>query len=188
MRIAAIEDLHADAGWRTFSFLKLTTDAGLVGWAEYNEAQWSQGLTAVIRKLVPIAIGQDPRAVGRISATLAAMTRMAPGGMNQQAIAAIENACLDVKAKALGVPVCALFGGPYRERLQLYWSHCGTFRVRNHEFFERVIGTPHRASLGPPRGTCAVPRGVRQSIDARASVSKKYPSLGYPLPSSDRDG
>jgi galactonate dehydratase len=163
MRIAAIEDLHADAGWRTFSFLKLTTDAGLVGWAEYNEAQWSQGLTAVIRKLVPIAIGQDPRAVGRISATLAAMTRMAPGGMNQQAIAAIENACLDVKAKALGVPVCALFGGPYRERLQVYWSHCGTFRVRNHELFERVIGTPPLRTLDDIKalGADAVRRGYK---------------------------
>ena len=163
MRIAAIEDLHADAGWRTFGFLKLTTDEGLVGWAEYNEAQWSQGLTAVIRKLVPTVIGQDPRAVGRLSATLAAMTRMAPGGVNQQAIAAIENACLDVKAKALGVPVCALFGGPYRERLQLYWSHCGTFRVRNHEFFERVIGTPPLRTLDDFKalGADAVRRGYK---------------------------
>mgnify|MGYP003341703102 CR=1 FL=1 len=34
------------------------------------------------------------------------------------------------KAKALGVPVCALFGGPFRERVPLYWSHCGSRRVR----------------------------------------------------------
>jgi L-alanine-DL-glutamate epimerase-like enolase superfamily enzyme len=49
--------------------------------------------------------------------------------MNAQAIAAIENALLDVKAKALGIPVCALFGGPVRDRLQLYWSHCGSYRL-----------------------------------------------------------
>ena len=41
-----------------------------------------------------------------------------------------------MKAKALGVPVYALFGGPMRERLRLYWSHCGSFRVRLAEFFE----------------------------------------------------
>lgn len=163
MRIARIDDLHADAGWRTFSFLKLTTDAGLVGWSEFNEAQWNPGLTSVIRKLAQSAIGQDPRAVGRLSATLTAMTRMAPGGMVQQAIAAIENACLDVKAKALGVPVYALFGGPYRERLQLYWSHCGTFRARNHEFFEKVIGTPPLRTLDDVKalGADAVRRGYR---------------------------
>ena len=39
MKIARIEDLHADAGWRTFSFLKITTDDGLVGWSEYTEAE-----------------------------------------------------------------------------------------------------------------------------------------------------
>jgi galactonate dehydratase len=34
MKIAKIEDLHADGGWRVFSFLKITTDDGLVGWSE----------------------------------------------------------------------------------------------------------------------------------------------------------
>lgn len=163
MKIAKFEDLHADAGWRTFSFLKITTDEGLVGWSEFNEAQWNPGLTAVIRRLSEHALGKDPRAVGRLGATLTAMTRMAPGGMIQQAIAAIENACLDVKAKALGVPVYALFGGPYRDRLQLYWSHCGTFRVRNHEFFEKVIGTPPLRTLDDLRelGREAVRRGYK---------------------------
>ncbi len=45
MKLAKIEDLHCDAGWRTFSFLKLTTDDGLVGWSEHTEADGSRGLT-----------------------------------------------------------------------------------------------------------------------------------------------
>lgn len=163
MKIVKIEDLHADGGWRTFSFLKITTDEGLVGWSEFNEAIWNPGLTTVIRRLSEHAIGQDPRAVGKLGATLAAITRMAPGGTNQQAIAAIENACLDVKAKALGIPVYALFGGPYRERIPLYWSHCGTFRVRNHEFFEKIIGTPPLRCLDDIRelGREALRRGYK---------------------------
>ena len=36
MKISRIVDLHADAGWRVFSFLKIETDAGLVGWSEYR--------------------------------------------------------------------------------------------------------------------------------------------------------
>jgi L-alanine-DL-glutamate epimerase-like enolase superfamily enzyme len=142
MRIAKIEDIHADGGWRIFSFLKITTDEGLVGWSEYNETHWNPGLTMIIRKLAEHLIGQDPRAVGRISATLYALTRMTAGGLNAQAIGALENACLDLKAKALGVPVYSLFGGPLRDRLLLYWSHCGSFRARSPEFFEKVIGTP----------------------------------------------
>src|SRR3954469_6643453 len=129
MKIVSIEDLHCAAGWRDFSFLKITTDDGIVGWSEYNESYGSAGLTAVIRRLAQSLIGADPRPIERITSTFYAVTRQAPGGVNQQAIAAIENALLDLKAKALGVPVYALFGGPVRDRLRLYWSHCGSFRV-----------------------------------------------------------
>ena len=31
------------------------------------------------------------------------------------------------------MPVYELFGGPVRERIPVYWSHCGSYRVRNHE-------------------------------------------------------
>jgi L-alanine-DL-glutamate epimerase-like enolase superfamily enzyme len=131
MKIAKIEDLHCDAGWRDFSFLKITTDDGLVGWSEYNEGYGSAGITAVIRRMAAGLIGENPRSIERIMSMQYAITRQAPGGINQQAMAAIENALLDVKAKSLGVPVYELFGGKVRERLPLYWSHCGSYRFRN---------------------------------------------------------
>ena len=133
MKITRIVDLHADAGWRVFSFLKIETDAGVVGWSEYNESYGSEGLTGVILKLAETLIGQDPRPVERITANLYAKTRQAPGGLIQQAIAAIENALVDVKAKALGVPVCEMLGGPVHDQLRLYWSHCGTYRLHHAE-------------------------------------------------------
>ena len=138
MKITRIVDLHADAGWRAFSFLKIETDAGLVGWSEYNESYGSKGLTSVILKLAETLIGHDPRPVEAITANLYARTRQAPGGLISQAIAAIENALVDVKAKALGVPVCEMLGGPIRDRLRLYWSHCGTYRLHH----AGTIGVP----------------------------------------------
>ena len=138
MKLAKIEDLHCDAGWRTFSFLKLTTDDGLVGWSEYTEADGSRGLTGVIRGLAEPLIGLDPRPVQQIASMLWVRQVQAPGGVNSRAIAAIENALLDIKGKALGVPVYELFGGPVRERIPVYWSHCGSYRVRNHE----LVGAP----------------------------------------------
>ena len=51
MKITAIESLHCNAGWRNFSFLKISTDEGLVGWSEYNESYGSPGLSTVIDKL-----------------------------------------------------------------------------------------------------------------------------------------
>ena len=136
MRITTVEDIHASAGWRTLSFLRVTTDTGLVGWSEFGEGRSVPGLTGVIRKLSEQVIGQDPRQIGKISAKLYAHTRTAAGGMNSQAIAAIENACLDLKAKSLGVPVYELFGGKFRDRLPVYWSHCGTLRVRHPDLFD----------------------------------------------------
>src|SRR3970282_1114589 len=57
-------------------------------------------------------------------------TRQSPGSVIAKALAGIENALLDLKAKALGVPVFELFGGPTRESIPMYWSHCGTTRAR----------------------------------------------------------
>ena len=58
-------------------------------------------------------------------AQLKANTRHIVGGIANQGIAAIENALLDDVGKAYGVPVCALFGGPFRSEMEVYWSHCG---------------------------------------------------------------
>jgi galactonate dehydratase len=129
MKVARIDTLHADAGKGNFDFLKITAENGLVGWSEYNETFGGIGVTAAIEGMAPMVTGKDPHAYESIVATLYAARRQAPGGIVQQAIAAIENALIDLKAKALGVPVYELFGGPQRDRLRLYWSHCGSFRI-----------------------------------------------------------
>src|SRR3954465_7746027 len=133
MKVTRIETLRCDAGWRMFSFLKVMTDEGLVGWSEYNESFGSPGLSGVIEALSPVVIGKDPRDIELINSHLRTNTVQSRGGINRQAVAAIENALLDIKGKALGVPVYDLFGGAVRKRIPVYWSHCGTYRVRNHE-------------------------------------------------------
>jgi galactonate dehydratase len=161
VRISKLDTFQADGGWRPFSFLKITTDESLVGWAEFTESPRNQGLSVVIRNLGNRLLGEDPRAFGRLSATLQAATSTSSGGLNQQAIAAIENACLDIAARAADVPVYGLFGGPMRARVPLYWSHCGNFRVRHADFFTRVLKTPPLASLDDIKrlGKEAVARG-----------------------------
>jgi L-alanine-DL-glutamate epimerase-like enolase superfamily enzyme len=111
------------------------------------EGYGSGGLTGVIHQLGALLIGEDPRPVERHSARLYAVTRQAPGGVNQQAIAAIENALVDLKAKALGVPVYEMLGGPVRQRIPLYWSHCGTYRVGNGDRFQAMTGCAPIRSL-----------------------------------------
>ncbi len=130
MKIERIEALRADGIWRAFDFLKITTDNGIVGWSEFNQSFGGHGVAAIIHQVTPQLIGQDAGRYEAITAWLYARMRTAQGGMAQQAIAAIENALIDIKAKSLGVPVYELFGGPVRDAIRLYWSHCGTYRVR----------------------------------------------------------
>src|SRR5438552_9826788 len=129
MKIAQISSLHADAGGRAFDFLKITADDGQVGWSEFNESFGGPGVSATIDQLAPVLIGKDPRAFEAHVGLMQALRRPAAGGMAQQAIGAIENGLLDLKAKALGVPVYELFGGPLRDRQRVYWSHCASYRV-----------------------------------------------------------
>src|SRR5947199_1900667 len=130
MKIVRFEDFHADGGWDTWSFLKIMTDEGLTGWSEFKESGRS-GVAGIIHGLGETLIGEDPRAIGRIDAALYSRTRTVTGGMNANAVGAILNACLDIKAKALGVPVYELLGGAVRERIPVYWSRCGVVRARS---------------------------------------------------------
>lgn len=143
MKILSLETLACDAGWRTFSYVKVTTDAGVVGWSEFNDSYGSPRLAGVIEALGGLLVGEDPRWVERHSAYLRAVTSQSAGGMVQQAIAAVENALLDVKAKDLGVPVYEMLGGPVRTELPLYWSHCGSYRMSHPE----LLGVRRPASL-----------------------------------------
>ena len=143
MKVARLETLYCDAGWRPWIFLKATTADGGVGWAEITDSHGSpRGLAGIVEDLAPIVVGRDPRAVEGIVWDLFRATRQSPGSVIQKAIGGIENALLDLKAKALGVPVYELFGGPTRETVDVYWSHCGTTRARAWE----VTNTPKLAS------------------------------------------
>jgi L-alanine-DL-glutamate epimerase-like enolase superfamily enzyme len=96
MKIANVESLHCDAGWRTFSFLKVTTDEGITGWSENTEADGSRGLSAVIQGMAEGLIGLDPRPGQANRSLLCVRQVQAPNGVNQRAMAAIENALLDI--------------------------------------------------------------------------------------------
>ena len=123
IKVKSIETLACDAGWRDYHFVKLTTDTNIVGWSEFDEGFGAPGVGTVIERLSGRVVGQSVSAHERIYAELYCATRPAAGGIVALAMAAIENALLDIKGKALGVPVYELFGGPVRERIPVYWSH-----------------------------------------------------------------
>ncbi len=131
MKVTSIETLHCDAGWRAWTFIKITTDEGLVGWSECTDSHGSpRAIEGAVKDIQHLVVGKDPYQVEKIYWDLYSGTRQSTGGVIQKAIAGIENALLDIKGKALNVPVYELLGGRIRDSIRVYWSHCGTSRVR----------------------------------------------------------
>ena len=178
LRITKVETLRCGAGFRDFVFVKMSTSGTMpdtaaslasgaeadgppktkpiVGWAEYIEER-NTGVTEVIEWMGTLVVGLDPLPWAKIVAQLRANTRHIVGGIAAQAIAAIENALLDVVGKAYNVPVAALFGGPIRTQLPVYWSHCGSFRVN----FHRHLHNPVTRSQVPPLRSLDDARSLR---------------------------
>src|SRR4026209_2921707 len=102
MKVAKIETLACDAGWRNYHFVKLSTDEGVVGWSEFDEGFGSPGVGAIIERLSPRVVGKRVDEHELIYTDLYAATRPGSGGVVSRAMGAIENALLDAKAKLLG--------------------------------------------------------------------------------------
>ena len=138
MRISNIETFTVDAGWRPWIFVKVETDDGVTGYGECSDGRSPHGVVGTIQDLKPALIGQDPRAFEMRFWDMLRRTRQSPGGIAAKAIAGVELALIDIKAKALGISVVELFGGPTRDSVRVYWSHCGSSRAR----YPDILGTP----------------------------------------------
>ena len=138
MRIVNIQVFHANGGWRPWTFIKISTSEGITGWSECTDSHGSpKGVEGVINDLSNLLIDKDPREINKILFLLHSRTRQSPGSIIHKAIAGLENALWDILAKTLNCPVNSLFGGKSRNSIDLYWSHCGTSRVRAHHLVSK---------------------------------------------------
>ena len=143
MKITNIETFIVDAGWRPWTFVKVETDEGVTGYGECSDGRNPNGVVGTIKDFTSLLIGRDPRAYEMRFWDMIRGSRQSPGGIAAKAIAGIECALIDIKAKALGISVVELFGGPTRDDVRVYWSHCGSSRARHFE----LIGVPPLRSM-----------------------------------------
>ncbi len=141
LRITSIQPLHADAAWAAYTFVRIETDGGLTGCAEITDWRMPQAVAGGVRDLATVLVGQDALAIEARLQDMYRLTVQGPGGVIQRAISGIECALLDIKGKALGVPVYELLGGKLRDRIRVYWSHCGTYRARYPELYGTALRT-----------------------------------------------
>jgi L-alanine-DL-glutamate epimerase-like enolase superfamily enzyme len=113
------------SGGSIWTFVRVYTDAGIVGTGECNSAgPFTSGFATkeTVLKLKDLLVGQDPLRIGPLYETMRRRTRYA-GGIAPPtilAITGIENALYDIAGKAMGVPVYQLLGGAFRDEIRLY--------------------------------------------------------------------
>src|SRR6202050_3913243 len=115
-----ISDMRAMVlqGPRTYTFVKVVTDAGVYGIGE-GYGSPGVGVKAGVLKLRPYFLGKDPL---EIEALYNGLGNRVDGSANMllRAASAIEIALWDLAGKLLNQPVATLLGGRYRERVRVY--------------------------------------------------------------------
>jgi mannonate dehydratase len=111
---------------RNFVTLKLTTDDGLTGLGDATLNGRELAVASYLRDhVVPLLLGRDAH---RIEDTWQFLYRSAywrRGPVTMTAIAAVDVALWDIKAKAAGMPLYQLLGGASRERIMAYGHASG---------------------------------------------------------------
>lgn len=119
-----ITDLKAMVvrGTTDWNLVKVETDSGLTG---IGEAYWGRGVKDVILGyLRQLVIGEDPLNIEPLYTKMMRFTGGAgsEAGVTVTAISGVEIALWDLAGKILGVPVCKLLGGQYRDGVRAYWT------------------------------------------------------------------
>ena len=106
--------------------IRINTDEGICGWGEAGLAYgkgWRAGL-GMVQDFAEVIIGEDPMNVEKIWEKIFRKTFWGMGGgtIVFAGMSAIDIALLDIKGKALGVPIYQLLGGKCNDNLRTYAS------------------------------------------------------------------
>ncbi len=129
MKITEVECLPVHSGWRkNFVFVRVATDAGIVGWGEaYSQYDRDRAVAAQVEELGRYLIGRDPFQIRHFLQIAFDDYAQRRGSLEFYcATSGIEQALWDIAGKATNQPVYNLLGGPVRSRIRVYangWSY-----------------------------------------------------------------
>lgn len=134
-------------GPRTYTLVKVETDAGISGIAEAYGSP-GLGVRKAIHGLKDLFVGQDPLQIDRLYTRY----RYTDGSAHaqQRAMSGIEMALWDLAGKLLNVPTYKLLGGKFRDRVRMYdHSHPSDFLDKGacRAWADEVKGSPHGISM-----------------------------------------
>lgn len=119
------------AGVKHCLLLKVTTDEGIVGWADVETAPHVGAAAVTAPKsgiamfdgLRELVIGEDPFEVERLwDKVYRGTIYFGRRGVAMQVLSGFDIACHDIMGKAIDRPIYKLLGGAYRDRVRAYAS------------------------------------------------------------------
>lgn len=116
-RITRVETFLVPPRWL---FVRIETDAGIVGWGEATCEGRSETVRTAVQQLSELLVGRDAL---RIEDHWQVMTKGSfyrGGPILASAVSGLDQALWDVKGKHFGAPVHQLLGGPVRDRIRMY--------------------------------------------------------------------
>jgi mannonate dehydratase len=146
MRIAGADVIVTCPG-RNFVTLEITTDDGLVGYGDATLNGRELAVASYLRDhVVPLLIGRDAHKIEDTWQYLYRGAYWRRGPVTMAAIAAVDVALWDIKAKAAGMPLYQLLGGASRTGIMAYGHASGrdlpevldSIRARREEGFRSI--------------------------------------------------
>jgi galactonate dehydratase len=128
MKITKLETFLVKPRWL---FLKVHTDAGLVGLGEPILEGRAKTCAAAVKEIELYLVGKDPRMVVHHWQAIYRHAFYRGGPILTSALSGIDQALWDIKGKALGVPVYELLGGPTRRRVRVYAQASSPEKVKD---------------------------------------------------------
>ena len=120
MKITGFKTFLVDAHRANYIFVKLQTDSGIEGLGE-STVEWNEkAVVAALEELGEFLIGKDPFATDYLISLMHRNSYWRTGVVLRSALSGMEAALLDIKGKALGVPVYELLGGKHRDTVACY--------------------------------------------------------------------
>jgi mannonate dehydratase len=145
MIIRSAEVLLTSPG-RNFVTLRLTTDDGIVGLGDATLNGRELAVTSYLGDhLVPLLMGRDAHRVEDTWQYLYRGAYWRRGPVTMAAIAAVDMALWDIKAKVAGLPLYQLLGGACREGLLAYGHASGLDLPQLFESVEEYLAKGYRA-------------------------------------------
>lgn len=153
------------------ALVRVETDAGIVGWGEPVLENWARTSAAAVERMAEYLVGRDPRQITRHWQVLARGGFYRGGPVLNSAVAGLDQALWDIKARALGVPVHELLGGPVRDSVRVYAHANMAGRVGDLDLAQRLVAD----------GITLVkvaPDGPQRFLESPASIERFVHQLG----------